>query len=193
MNKISFTFSAAVLSVMCMTSCVFAEGSHEGESMLPPFCSDLALWTTIIFFLVLIILWKFAWAPIMEGLDKREQYVLDQRSDAEKANADARALLEEYKTQLANAKAEVQQMRAEAHAAAEKASQVLMKKAMSDIEAEKKAATHEIASAKVQAQKELAAQSAELAVELAGTILQQKLDPKSHQQLINKAVANFGK
>lgn len=194
MNKFSFTFSAAVLSVMSMTSCVFAEGSHESEGgMLPPFCTDLALWTTIIFVLVLIILWKFAWAPIMQGLDKREQYVLDQRSDAEKANADARALLDEYKTQLANAKAEVQQMRADAQAAAEKASQTLMRKAMSDIEAEKKAATHEIASAKVQAQKELAAQSAELAVELAGTILQQKLDPKSHQQLINKAVANFGK
>ena len=193
MKKFSFTFSAAVFTVMSMTSCVFAEGSHGEGGMLPPFCSDLALWTTIIFFIVLLVLWKFAWGPIMEGLDKREQYVQDQRSDAEKANAEARALLEEYKAQLANAKAEVQQMRADAQATAEKASQVLMKKAMSDIEAEKKAATHEIASAKVQAQKELAAKSAELAVELAGTILQQKLDPKSHQQIINNAVANFGK
>lgn len=192
MNRILFTFSATVLSVMSMTSCVFAEGSEEG-GMLPAFCSDLALWTAITFLLVLIILCKFAWAPIMEGLDKREKYVQDQRSDAEKANADARALLEEYKSQLAAAKGEIQQMRADAQAAAEKASQLLMKKAMSDIEAEKKAATQEIASAKVQAQKELAANSAALAVELAGTILQQKLDPKAHQKIIDQAVAKFGK
>ncbi len=192
MNNKLFTFSAAVLGVMNMTSCVFAEGSEEG-GILPPFCSDLALWTAITFLIVLALLWKFAWAPIAAGLDKREKYVLDQRSDAEKANADAKALLDEYKKQLAAAKAEIQQMRADAQVAAERASTLLFNKAKSDIEAEKKAATQEIASAKVQAQKELAATSAALAVELAGAILQQKLDPKAHQQLINKAVASFGK
>lgn len=192
MNKKLFTFSAAVLGVMSMTSCVFAEGSEEG-GMLPSFCGDLALWTAVTFLLVLFVLGKFAWKPIMEGLDKREKYVEDQRSDAEKANADARALLEDYKKQLASAKSEIQQMRADAQAAAEKASTLLLNKTKSDIEAEKKAATQEIANAKVQAQKELAIASASLAVELAGTILQQKLDPKAHQQLINKAVANFGK
>lgn len=194
MNRIMFGFSAAVLVVTNMTTCVFAEGSEHGEGgILPPFCTDLALWTAITFFLVLIILYKFAWGPIMEGLAKREQYVLDQRSDAEKANADALALLNDYKQQLANAKSEIQQMRADAQAAAEKASTLLLNKTKSDIEAEKKAATQEIANAKVQAQKELASTSAELAVELAGKILQQNLDPSSHQKLINQAVAKLGK
>ena len=47
------------------------------------------------------------------------------------------------------------------------------------------AATQEIANAKIQAQKELAAQSAALAVELAGKILKQELNPQSHQKLID--------
>jgi len=192
MKKHLFTLTAAILSVMSMTSCVFAEGSEEGGA-LPPFCADLALWTAITFLLVLVILWKFAWGPIMQGLDKREQYVLDQRSDAEKANADAKALLEEYKKQLANAKSEIQQMKADAQASAEKSVAIVMNKAMATVEAEKKAATQEIASAKIQAQKELAAQSAALAVELAGTILKQELNPQAHQKLINQAVAKFGK
>ncbi|MBQ6107713.1 MAG: hypothetical protein IJK97_05835, partial [Thermoguttaceae bacterium] len=126
-------------------------------------------------------------------LDKREQYVLDQRSDAEKANADAKALLEDYKKQLANAKADIQQMKAEAQANAEKSAALLMSKAMASVEAEKKAATQEITNAKIQAQKELAAQSAALAVELAGKILKQELNPQSHQKLIDQAVAKFGK
>lgn len=192
MKKHLFALSAALYSVMSMTSCVFAEGSEEGAA-LPPFCADLALWTAVTFVLVLIVLWKFAWGPIIEGLDKREQYVLDQRSDAEKANADAKALLEDYKSQLANAKAEIQQMKADAAVNAEKAAAIVMNKAIASVEAEKKAATQEIASAKIQAQKELAAQSAALAVELAGKILKKELTPQAHQKLIDQAVAKFGK
>ena len=192
MKKHLFALSAALYSVMSMTSCAFAEGSEEGGA-LPPFCADLALWTAVTFVLVLIVLWKFAWGPIIEGLDKREQYVLDQRSDAEKANADARALLEDYKAQLANAKAEIQQMKADAAVSAEKAAAIVMNKAIASVEAEKKAATQEIASAKIQAQKELAAQSAALAVELAGKILKKELTPQAHQKLIDQAVAKFGK
>ena len=192
MKKHLFALSAAIYSVMSMTPCVFAEGSEEGGA-LPPFCADLALWTAVTFVLVLIVLWKFAWGPIIEGLDKREQYVLDQRSDAEKANADAKALLEDYKSQLANAKAEIQQMKADAAVNAEKAAAIVMNKAIASVEAEKKAATQEIASAKIQAQKELAAQSAALAVELAGKILKKELTPQAHQKLIDQAVAKFGK
>ena len=192
MKKHLFALSAAIYSVMSMTPCVFAEGSEEGGA-LPPFCADLALWTAVTFVLVLIVLWKFAWGPIIEGLDKREQYVLDQRSDAEKANADAKALLDDYKNQLANAKAEIQQMKADAAVSAEKAAAIVMNKAIASVEAEKKAATQEIASAKIQAQKELAAQSAALAVELAGKILKKELNPQSHQKLIDQAVAKFGK
>ena len=140
MKKHLFALSAAIYSVMSMTPCVFAEGSEEGAA-LPPFCADLALWTAVTFVLVLIVLWKFAWGPIIEGLDKREQYVLDQRSDAEKANADAKALLEDYKSQLANAKAEIQQMKADAAVNAEKAAAIVMNKAIASVEAEKKAAT----------------------------------------------------
>ena len=192
MKKHLFALSAAIYSVMSMTPCVFAEGSEEGGA-LPPFCADLALWTAVTFVLVLIVLWKFAWGPIIEGLDKREQYVLDQRSDAEKANADAKALLEDYKSQLANAKADIQQMKAEAQASAEKSAALLMSKAMASVEAEKKAATQEINNAKIQAQKELASQSAALAVELAGKILKKELNPQAHQKLIDQAVAKFGK
>ena len=86
MKKHLFALSAAIYSVMSMTPCVFAEGSEEGDA-LPPFCADLALWTAITFVLVLIVLWKFAWGPIIEGLDKREQYVQDQR-DIRRDNKD---------------------------------------------------------------------------------------------------------
>ena len=50
--------------------------------------SDLALWTAVVFLCLLAILWKFAWKPIAEGLDKRERNVADQIAQAEAANAE---------------------------------------------------------------------------------------------------------
>ena len=173
-----------------------AEHGAEGGSPLNPLESirgDLALWTAVTFLIVLAILWKFAWGPIMAGLDKRESYVHTQRTDAEKANAEAKALLEEYKQQLAQAKSEIQQMKVDAMAAAERSASQLMDKTKKDIEESQKLAQQEIANATAQAQKELAGNAAELAVLLAGTILTRELDPKAHAALINDAVAKFGK
>ena len=146
----------------------------------------------ITFLVVLLVLWKFAWGPIVAGLDKREDYVHAQRTDAEKANEDAKALLAEYREQLSQAKAEIQQMRNDAQAGAERSAAILMDKAKADIQAQQNAATQEIANAKVQAQKELAADSAALAVELAGTILKHELDPSAHAALIEEAASRFG-
>ena len=84
-------------------------------------------------------------------------------------------------------------MKADAVAAAERSASQLMDKTKKDIEESQKVAQQEIANAKVQAQKELAGNAAELAVLLAGTILKRELDPKAHAALINDAVAKFGK
>lgn len=39
------------------------------------FRSDLAIWTFVVFILLLAILWKFAWGPIVAGLEKREESI----------------------------------------------------------------------------------------------------------------------
>ena len=50
------------------------------------FRTDLAIWTGIVFLVLLLVLWKFAWGPIASGLDQREQAVADQIAAAEKSN-----------------------------------------------------------------------------------------------------------
>ena len=79
-----------------------AHGGH-GEINTNPleFKTDLAIWTAVVFLIVLSLLWKFAWGPIAEGLDKREQRIADEISAAEKSNADARDLLQQYQDKLA--------------------------------------------------------------------------------------------
>lgn len=129
----------------------------------------------------------------MEGLDKREQGIADQIAQAEKMNQDAQLTLAEYKSQLADAKAEVAAMIEQARQSAEKSRQLILEKAKADAEAESKRAKTEIELAKKEAMQQLADNAADLALVLAGKICQKDLDKSAHAKLINEAVENFQK
>ena len=79
----------------------------SGEANPLEFKSDLAIWTGVVFAVLLAVLWKFAWKPIAEGLDKREKQIADQIAEAERHNQDARQLLADYQQKLAASQGEV--------------------------------------------------------------------------------------
>jgi F-type H+-transporting ATPase subunit b len=170
-------------------------GGHGGDVNLNPldWKSDLAIWTGVVFVILFLVLSKFAWGPIADGLDKRESRIAGEIKAAEKANADAKAQLEEYQQKLAAAGDEVRQMIEQAKRDAEAVGQGIEQKAREAADAEKRRAEEDIKLATAGALKEMAEQSANLAVDLAGKIVQQRLSAEDHSALINDAVAKFSK
>ena len=154
---------------------------------------DLALWTGAVFLVFYLVLWKFAWKPIAAGLAKRERHVADQISQAEASNEEARRLLAEHQEKLAASEAEVRGILDQGRRDAEQLGQQILQKAKADTEAEKQRALREIEAATAGAIKELAEQSATMAVELAGKLVHAELDPKAHGRLIEQAVSDFSK
>ena len=171
------------------------DGHGGGDVDLNPldWKSDLAIWTGAVFVLLLLVLGKFAWGPIADGLDKRESRIAGEIQAAEKANADAKAQLEEYQRKLAAAGDEVRQLIEQAKRDAEAAGQVIAQKARDEADAEKRRAVEDIELATAGALKELAELSANLAVDLAGKIVKQRLSAAEHSVLISEAVAKFAK
>jgi len=170
-------------------------GGGHGEVDLNPLSwkTDMAVWTGVVFVLLLIVLGKFAWGPIADGLDKREQSIAGEIAAAEKANADAKAQLEEYQQKLAAAGEEVRQMIDQAKRDAEATGQTIVEKARDEADAEKRRAVEDIEVATSGALKDIAEQSATLAVELAGKIVHQRLSADEHSKLISEAVDKFAK
>jgi len=152
---------------------------------------DLAVWTGVVFLLLLLVLWKLAWGPIASGLAKREQGIADEIASAKRTNEEARSLLEEYQQKLAQSGDEVRQMLDEAKRDAQNVGQQIIDAAKREAQAEHQRALAEIELATSDALKELAEQSAGLAVELAGKIVDARLDPAAHTRLIEQAVARF--
>jgi F-type H+-transporting ATPase subunit b len=172
---------------------VFAAAGGEGAGPINPleWKSDLALWTAVVFLFLLAILWRFAWKPIAEGLDKRERNVADQIAQAEAANQKAKDILAEYERKLAAAQEQVHAILEQGRRNAEQAGRQLLDKAKENAQAEYQRAVKQIDAATAAAIEELAGQSATLAVELAGKIVRAKLDRGEHAQLIEQAVAGF--
>lgn len=134
-----------------------AEGGHgsedtggHGEKATPPlhFSRDLALWSLIVFVLLLVVLKKTAWGPIIEGLDKRESGIRSAIADAEENHRKSKALLAEYEAKLRDAEQTVAEMVAEAKRDAERTSQDVVAKTQSEVEAMRQRATDEIGRAK---------------------------------------------
>jgi F-type H+-transporting ATPase subunit b len=167
------------------------DGGADALNPLTSFKRDTALFTAVVFGLLMWILWKFAWGPIADGLDKREQRIAGEIAAAEKANVDAKQLLADYQAKLASSEAKVREILDQGRRDAEQAGCELVEKARAEADIERQRALREIETATAGALKELAERSATLAIELAGKILRQRLDPKQHARLIDEAVSRF--
>lgn len=155
------------------------------------FSRDLAVYTFVVFLLLLLVLWKFAWRPISEGLDRREQAIADNIAAAQRSNDEAKKLLAEYELRLNAAQDQVRGILEEARRDAEHTQQEIVAKARADAQAEVQRGRREIETATAQALKQLAETSTNLAVELAGKIVRAKLNPTDHARLVEEAMTKF--
>ncbi|REJ65041.1 MAG: ATP synthase F0 subunit B [Planctomycetota bacterium] len=153
--------------------------------------ADLAIFSAVVFLLLLAILWKFAWGPISQALDRREQNIADNIARAEEAAEEAHKLTSQYEAKLASAAEEVRAMIEEARRDAEHTKQQIVSEAQEAAAAETVRATREIETAKVAALKELADRTTDFSLGLAGQVLQRELSPKEHAQLIERATSDF--
>jgi F-type H+-transporting ATPase subunit b len=173
-------------------------GSKKSAEALNPitfhgvnFQGDMAVWTAIVFLVVLGILWRFAWGPIAQGLAKREQEIASEIAEAHRGHEEAKQLLVDYEKKLAAAKDEVRGILEQGRRHAEEISRQMIERAKEDAAAERQRALGEIESATAGALKELAERSATLATDLAGKILRARLKPQDHARLVADAVAKF--
>ena len=165
--------------------------ASEGESNL--FAGDIgnAVWTLVIFVLVIVVLGKFAWTPLLEALQKREDFIRDSLEVAKEDRLAAEAQLKEYEKKLATAQGEATEIIEEAKRNAETLRARLEDKARQESENMLDRARREIDIAKQSAVKELYSTSAQLATDIAGRVLQRELTAADHERLIEESIGEL--
>jgi F-type H+-transporting ATPase subunit b len=142
----------------------------------------LWVWTLVAFLIVLFILKKYAWTPIIASLNERERSIADSIETAERVKAEMAQLQSENETLLAKAREERSEMMREAKATKDKIvhdakeqAKVEANKIMEDLQLS-------INNRKIAAINDLKSQMGILVVEMAEKVLQRELSNKDAQE-----------
>ena len=155
------------------------------------FQTDLAVWSFAVFLALLALLTKFAWKPIMQGLEKREDGIARQIAETKASNEEAKRMLASYERRLSEASEEVRGMLEEARRDADTTRQSIVAEARKAAEEELARATREIQFAKDDALSQIAEKAGHLAVEVAGKFLRDKLGHDDQARLVRDSVASL--
>jgi len=145
----------------------------------------LMVWTVVTFVVLLLVLSKFAWKPLLKSLQDREDNIRLALSQAEQARAEAAELLKQNAANLARAEEEYQKIIREGKAFAEKLKEEVAAKAHSQAQREIQQAKMEIQRDVDAARQQLRTEIADLAVLAAGKILDETLDPQKNKKIVD--------
>lgn len=166
----------------------------RSKSETPPIFKpalDLTVWTVVVFLLLLGVLYKFAWKPMLQGLQKREHDIHAAVEDARKAREEATRLREEMQAE----RAKIEEMRRDiiqkAQADAQRTADEILSKAKADMQAERDRMRRELESMRDQTLQELMNYITNLAALVSTKAIRRNLTPEDHRRLVDEALAEL--
>lgn len=169
------------------------EAEHAGEAMPTPFAvnTGLVIWTWVVFAVLLVLLYKFAYPAILKATEDRERAIAKQLDEAAKANTDARAMLDENRRLLAEARTQSQGMLAEAKMVSEKERTAGIERARHEAEELLARARREIVAERDKAVADLRREAVDLSLAAAGKLIGQRLDAGADRALVEGYLATL--
>lgn len=139
-------------------------------------------WTTLIFLMLLFLLWKFAWGPIMKAVSSREDMIHNALDAAEKAREEMKVLQADNEIILRKAREERDKILRDARVAYERMMSEAREKSRSESDAMVRRARELIEREKVSAIAEVKREVASLAIEVASKVVGETLKSDAEQQ-----------
>jgi F-type H+-transporting ATPase subunit b len=148
----------------------------------------LIFWTLITFAIVLVVLRMKAWGPILSLVEEREKQITNAIESAKRERQEAEKLLAEQKTAMASARAEMAEAMRKNAQEVEKYREELMAKSRKEAEEFKAQARREIEDQKTKAIAEVRTLAVDLAIEVAGKLINERMDDSKQRQLAEQFV-----
>jgi F-type H+-transporting ATPase subunit b len=163
--------------------------AEEGAA-LSPFAGNLgnAIWTLAIFLIVVIVLGKFAWGPVLSLLQERESFIHKALSDAKHDRDQAEASLRDYTAKLQAAHAEAAALVEAARRDGERLREDLRQKARAEADSTLANAQRQIQLETTRALEQIRREAVDLSVMIASKIIQRNLTKEDNERLIDDAL-----
>ncbi|HWJ45244.1 MAG TPA: F0F1 ATP synthase subunit B [Gaiellaceae bacterium] len=151
----------------------------------------LAIWTLVSFGLVYWVLKRYAFGPIQGLIDERRERVRQSIEDAENARKEARALLEEHRALIAQARGQGEEILAEARRVADSLRQRVKDETEADRQRRLEETKRQIEAETQRALEQIRAEVAELTLVATSKVTGKVLDDDDHRRLIEDAIKDL--
>jgi len=145
-------------------------------------------WTAATFIILLLILKKVAWGPILQTLAEREKRIREALEKAEATQKEAAAAMARHQESLEAAKREAQDLLAKSRKTAEAVKEEIVQKAQTEAANILERAKREINLEREKAVAELKKQAAELSIMIASKLIGKSLSKDEHKKLIEQSI-----
>ena len=148
---------------------------------------------TIINILVLYLFLKhFLMTPVMAILEERKQMADSQIADATKAKEEAKTMRDQYEASISNAKDEARQIISDAQKSATERGEAIVADAKKEAVAIKEKASADIAKERTAAFQQMKSEIGDIAVSIAGKVIEKEVKEADHQKLIDEFISDVG-
>ncbi len=146
----------------------------------------------IVFIILLFLLKKFAWKPLMGVMKEREEHIANEIETAEKNRQEAERLAKEAQDEIKSTRQQAQQIIEDAKETAKDQEQAIITAAREEANRLKEAARIEIEQERDKAIQALQDQVASLSVKIASKVIEKELSEKDQEKLINEYIKEVG-
>lgn len=143
-------------------------------------------------FIQIYLIKRFLFKPINEVLEKRRQIADAQIADATKANEEAMAMKAKVEEDMQSARTRAGEILSSAQKTAETRSEEILREASAEAAQIKAKAQSDIALEKQKAVNEIKDEIGDMAMEIAGKVIERELNAEDHAKLIDEFIANVG-
>ncbi|NMA70028.1 MAG: F0F1 ATP synthase subunit B [Desulfitobacterium sp.] len=158
-----------------------------------PIAIDATIITQILSFALLVyILKRFAWNPLIDMMEKRRQQIEDDINQAKAEKLQAEQIKREYQEEMRKARQEAQEIIARATKISEEQAEEILVTARKEAEKMKETALADIERERDLAIAQVQAQVATLSVAVAEKIIRKNLDMTGQEEIIDQYIQEVG-
>ena len=153
----------------------------------------LFIWTIITFLVLLGLLAKFAWGPLLAALDSRQEAIRKSLDDAQRARQELEQVQQESARIVAQARVEAEDVISRSRSDAERLREDIKQKAKAEADGIVKNAERQIQLETTRAIRQIRNEAIDLSVMIASKILQRNISKEDNQRLIDEALQQIEK
>jgi F-type H+-transporting ATPase subunit b len=151
----------------------------------------LMIWTIVCFLIALFVLRRYAFGPIQAAIDARRERIRQSLEEADRAREEARALIEEHRKLIARAKADAEEILAEARKQSEAQRERIREETEADRQRRLEETKKQIEAETQRALEQIRAEVAELTILATSKVTGKVLDRDDHRRLIEDAIGEL--